>query len=312
MPRAVAHALLVFVDGIGMGSPGAHNPFDGAPGRTLAPLDGVREPRADLALGAIDATLGYPGLPQSATGQATLFSGEDAIGREGGHYPAFPTAALAAFLAENNVFARARAKGLAAGFLNGFDEARAARATRIVRGEEPRTRAFPVSASTICGAASGGTLRTGSDVARGAAATFDLTGDIVRGFGYPAPLRTPAEAAHAVLRGARELDLSYFEIFLTDKAGHSQDMAFARHEIARVEAFLDALFAEAASDELVVVTSDHGNLEDLSTGGHTYAKVPLVAKGPTSDELVAHARDLRDVAPGLLAALGSSWDARRS
>ena len=115
-----------------------------------------------------------------------------------------------------------------------------------------------------------------------------------------------------MLRGARELDLSYFEIFLTDKAGHSQDMAFARHEIARVEAFLDALFAEAASDELVVVTSDHGNLEDLSTGGHTYAKVPLVAKGPTSEELVAHARDLRDVAPGLLAALGSSWDARRS
>ena len=80
------------------------------------------------------------------------------------------------------------------------------------------------------------------------------------------------------------------------------------HRITAREGLADT----AADALLVVVTSDHGNLEDLSTGGHTYAKVPLVAKGPTSEELVAHARDLRDVAPGLLAALGSSWDARRS
>lgn len=303
--RRVRHALLIFVDGIGLGTRGAHNPFDGAPVQVLAPL-AEGSPAPGIAFGALDATLGYPGLPQSATGQATLFSGHDAMARANGHYPAFPSADLAAFLAEVNVFARARDLGLRSGFLNAFDDARAERAGRIVRGEEPRTRSFPLSASTISGVARGGVLRRMADVTRGAAATFDLTGEVVRGFGYPAPLRSPESAARAVLAGARELDLSYFELFLTDKAGHSQDMAFARHEIQRTERFLTELFARISDDELVVVTSDHGNLEDLSTGGHTLAKVPLFAKGPTSSELVQDARDLRDVAPHLLRALGVS------
>lgn len=305
MSRVVARTLLVFIDGIGMGTPGAQNPFDGAPVRTLAPLRG-ESPRAPLGLsmGTLDATLGYPGLPQSATGQATLFTGKDAIGHVGGHAPAFPSPNLMTFLIQENVFATARARGLDAAFLNGFDDARAERAGRIVRGEEPRSRTFPLSASTICGVAAGGILKTSADVRRGLSATFDLTGEIVRGFGYDAPRRTPEQAARAVIAGAREHDLSYFELFLTDKAGHSQDIAFARHEIARTERFLEALFDEAASDELVVVTSDHGNLEDLSTGGHTLARVPLLAKGPTADALVARATDLRDVAPHLLDVLG--------
>jgi 2,3-bisphosphoglycerate-independent phosphoglycerate mutase len=305
MPRLVARALLVFVDGIGMGMPGAQNPFDGAPIRVLAPLGGRHEPPRGIAMGTLDASLGYPGLPQSATGQATLFSGQDAMGIVGGHAPAFPSAKLAAFLATENIFAKGRTRGLTAGFLNGFDDARAERAGRIVRGEEPRARSFPVSASTICGVASGGTLRRSEDVRRGAAATFDLTGEIVRGFGYDAPHRTPEGAARAVLAGSLELDLSYFEIFLTDKAGHSQDMAFARHEIARTERFLEEIFASAADDTLVVVTSDHGNLEDLGTGSHTHARVPLLAKGPTADALIARAQDLRDVGPHLLAVLGA-------
>ena len=192
-----------------------------------------------------------------------------------------------------------------------LDEDRAARATRIVRGEEPRTRAFPVSASTICGAGSGGTLRTGRDVARGAAATFDLTGDIVRGFGYPAPLRTPAEAARAVLRGARELDLSYFEIFLTDKAGHAQDTTWARHEIDRTERFLAELLARTRPDrELVVVTSDHGNLEDLSTRSHTRADVPVLAWGRGSEAFLAGLGprpDLATVGAAVLAHALEAW-----
>ncbi len=50
--------LFVFVDGLGIGPPGPHNPFsaleEGPPFRFLA----------------ADASLGVPGLPQSATGGA--------------------------------------------------------------------------------------------------------------------------------------------------------------------------------------------------------------------------------------------------
>ena len=85
----MARALLVFVDGIGLGRPGAHNPFDGAPVSLLAPLAGGAAD-ARVAVGALDATLGHPGLPQSATGQATLFTGDDAVAVAGGHREGLP------------------------------------------------------------------------------------------------------------------------------------------------------------------------------------------------------------------------------
>jgi len=107
MPRA----LLVFVDGIGIGRPGAHNPFDGAPVSVLAGLSGWtgggERGDARIAHGALDATLGYPGLPQSATGQAVLFTGDDAIGATGGHRSGYPSRAVAALVTERSILRRA-------------------------------------------------------------------------------------------------------------------------------------------------------------------------------------------------------------
>jgi phosphopentomutase len=135
----------------------------------------------------------------------------------------------------------------------------------------------------------------------GQAATFDFTGEICRFFGMPAPVRSLADAARAVAAGASQLDVALFETFLTDKAGHAQDVTWARTEIGRVERFLSALFdAVDPSEQLVVVTSDHGNLEDLSTRSHTRAPVPLFAYGAGSEEFVRGAQSLLDIAPRIL------------
>ena len=81
-------------------------------------------------------------------------------------------------------------------------------------------------------------------------------------------------------------------------------MTWARHEIARLERFLVALFdAVDPREQLVVVTSDHGNLEDLSTRSHTRAPVPLLAFGRGARAFVEGARSLLDVAPRLISAL---------
>jgi hypothetical protein len=303
--------LLVFVDGVGLGSPGAHNPFDGAPVEILAPLGGAdARGRGDVAYARVDATLGYPGLPQSATGQAALYTGEDAVARAGGHREGWPTRAVAELLAERSIFARARARGLRAAFLNAFDDARAARVTRIVRGHEARPKRFPISASSLAALAGGGELRAFDDVRRGRAATFDLTGEVIRAHGYAAPRLTIRDAAEAVAAGAAELDLALFEMFLTDSAGHAQDTTWARHEILRTERFLSALFAAVdLREQLVVVTSDHGNLEDLSTRSHTRAEVPLLAFGAGAATFARGLRDLRDVGTRILDLAGAA-DAR--
>jgi 2,3-bisphosphoglycerate-independent phosphoglycerate mutase len=302
----MARALLVFVDGIGVGRPGAQNPFDGAPVSILAPLGGrAASSEAPLAFATIDATLGYPGLPQSATGQAVLFSGEDAMRVAGGHRSGYPSAKVAALVAERSFLRTARERGQRAGFLNAYEPERAARLTRIVRGEEAAPRHRGASSSTHAAVGGGGRLRTFADVEAGRAATFDITGEVCRAHGVAAPAVSIEGAARAVARGAAELDLALFEMFWTDKAGHAQDTTWARHEIVRVERFLAELFATIdPCEQLVVVTSDHGNLEDLSTRSHTRSPVPLWAYGARAHEFVDEVRTIKDVAPRLLAAAG--------
>jgi hypothetical protein len=293
----------VFVDGIGLGRPGAQNPFDGAPVRTLAPLAGGR-PDPRVAFAAIDASLGHPGLPQSATGQAAIFTGVDAVAVAGGHREGYPTRAVRELIAGASFLAKARSQGRRVALLNAFDGERAARLTRVVRGEEPFSREVRLSATALAALADGGELRTFADARAGRAVTFDFTGEVCRAFGLDAPHVSIDAAARTLASAAAELDVALFETFLTDKAGHAQDVVWARHEIARLERFLSTLLdAVDPAEQLVVVTSDHGNLEDLSTRSHTRALVPLMARGPGAEAFLRGARSLLDVAPRILASL---------
>jgi 2,3-bisphosphoglycerate-independent phosphoglycerate mutase len=305
--------LLVFIDGIGYGRPGAPNPFDGAPIELLAPLgDRGRSGLRGVAYHALDATLGHDGLPQSATGQAALYTGENAAAIEGGHRSGYPSKRLAEVILARSVFRRVRDAGGRAAFLNAFDARRAAYLTRVARGLEAPVRRRAPSASTLAQLAGGGELATMADVAAGRAATFDLTGEVWRAFGVEAPRRTTREAARAVAAGAAAVDLAYFELFLTDKAGHAQDMTWARAEIVKTERFLvELLDAIDPREQLVLVTSDHGNLEDLSTRSHTRAMVPLLAYGAGAGAVPRGARALTDLAPRLYdAALGVTGASR--
>ena len=175
--------LLVFIDGIGFGREGAANPFDGSPSEIFAPLGGHAgaASRSDMRATSIDATLGHAGLPQSATGQATLYTGRDAIAVAGGHRSAWPTGAVVTLVKDESLFAKARNIGISAGFLNVFDDARAERYARVFRGDEPRPKRFHMSASTIAALAGGEPreearmLSSEKALHEGRAATFDLT-----------------------------------------------------------------------------------------------------------------------------------------
>jgi len=296
-------ALLVFVDGIGFGRRGPQNPFCDLPLEVLAPLgaDG-RATFQGAHLVAIDATLGHAGLPQSATGQSVIFTGHDAIALAGGHASGYPSPRLRDLVTREGFLGRARERGRRAAFLNAFDAGRAERVARVLSGEDKPNRRFPPSASTVCAMARGGTLATFDDVRDGRAATFDLTGELLVAAGADAPRVSIASAARSVAAGAAENALALFEIFLTDAAGHSQDTEWARDEISRTDHFLAELFrAIDPREQLVVVTSDHGNVEDLSVRTHTRAPVPLLAFGAGAADFVRDAKSLLDVAPRLLA-----------
>jgi 2,3-bisphosphoglycerate-independent phosphoglycerate mutase len=294
-------ALLVFIDGIGFGRPGPQNPFFETPLDVLAPL-GDGDPFSGTSLVAIDASLGYPGLPQSATGQATIFTGTDAIALAGGHASGYPSRKLRELITRESFLGMARERGQRAKFLNAYDERRARHVENVLAGTEEPNRRFPPSASSVCGLARENALSTFDDVTRGRAATFDLTGELLRLAGLDAPRVSIDEAARNIAAGAAENDVTLFEMFLTDAAGHSQDTEWARDEAVRTDRFLRILFESIdPREQLVVVTSDHGNLEDLSVRTHTRAPVPLLAYGARAADFTAGAKTLLDVAPRLLA-----------
>ena len=299
-----AHALVVFVDGIGLAPPGPANPFSAslpafeslAGGHTW--VDGVpaRRQPGHVFL-PIDATLGLEGLPQSGTGQAALFTGENAARVHGRHFGPYPPTTVRSLVAEQSVFAQLVARGVPAdelAFANAYPD-------RFFRFVEARGR---WTTTTLAAHAAGVRLRTAADLAEGRAIPADLTGE---GWSrlIDATMRpfSEAEAARRVLALTAAHRLTLVEYYLTDKAGHSQDAGRASATLASLDRFLGALLAglDPARD-LLVLTSDHGNLEDLSVKGHTRNPVPLVAWGHGAGGF-ADAASLLDVAPRLVEVL---------
>jgi len=88
--------------------------------------------------------------------------------------------------------------------------------------------------------------------------------------------------------------------------GHHNDMAEALRLLADLDEFLGGLLAAVDLDDtLVVVTSDHGNLEDVAVRGHTENPVATLLIGGRQRALAGAIARLTDSAPALLSQLDS-------
>jgi hypothetical protein len=281
--------LLVFVDGVGVGRRGAHNPLDGAGSTFFDHFEGepLAPPHGGYAA-LTDATLGVEGLPQSATGQATIITGENAARYLGRHLSAFAGGSLRPLLGERSLFRRLSARGLAVAHAN---VAPASVAPRRVR---------TVSAMTVAAEEAGLAPRTLADVVAGRALHHDFTNESLIAYGFALPPIEPADAGARLARIAASSDFTAFEYFQTDAAGHARDAGAVRRHVRRLDRFLEAVLATADLERsTVVLTSDHGNVEDLSTGAHTRNPVATVAWGRGAENVASRVRSLADLAPAV-------------
>lgn len=298
--------FFVFVDGVGAGAPDPSvNPL--ARRRFLLSrfADGSGVPLPDGGRAALaDACLGVPGRPQSATGQSAILSGENAPQAMGRHLLGFPSRALRAWLAPRSIFRALSVAGRRATFANAFPVAYLMALGLPAEGEpEPhlarlRRRARP-SATTVAFSAGGERFLTWEDARLGRALAHDLTGARAVALGARLPRRTPEEAAAILARLAAASDLVFFEFFESDEAGHARSMERALEALSRLDRMLRALVARLAPGDSLVVASDHGNVEDLSTRNHTLARVPVLGFGGAAAR-VDEVRDLTHLAPLLL------------
>lgn len=280
--------LLLFVDGLGLGRPDpAVNPLVGGACPVLARL------LAEEAV-PVDAGLGVPGLPQSATGQAALLTGVNAPRAVGRHVEGFPGPALQEIVREHNLLRRVASAGLRATFANAyFMDAVTMAAIR-----RP-------SVTTVAALSAGIGLRGPAELLANRAVYQDLTREALRSRGYDGPLVDPAEAGAHLSAIAEAHDLTLFEFFQTDRAGHSGDRVRAETVLSRFDRFLEVVlrFAETPG-HLVLLSSDHGNIEDLTVRTHTLDPVPLAARGTGADAMRAAVRNLTDIAPAIAGVWG--------
>ncbi len=285
--------LLIFVDGLGIGTRGAHNPLDRL-GAEASPLAVFEDEEPELPFGGVlartDARLGVEGRPQSASGQTTILTGVNAPAALGYHKQGFPNEAMRGIIREHSIFLQLARAGVEPNvFANTY--------TRRFFDERPRW----VSATTVAVEAAGLPFRTVEDLRAGRAVYHDFTNRMAIERGEDVGLRTPEEAAAVLARVSAEHRFTLYEHFITDRAGHAQDFELALEALRALSRFVRAVLSEVDLESTtVLLTSDHGNVEDLSTRNHTLNLVPTLAWGPGREIVRRRVRSLADITPTII------------
>jgi Metalloenzyme superfamily len=265
-------------------------------GTSLFELEFKQRNSAELIIKAIDATLGIPGLPQSGTGQTTLLTGINAAKLLGYHHGPWPGPTIRPLL-EDSFPVRLAVQGGTVRLLNHYPPRYL---EGIARGKI-RLNAI-ATAATLAGA------------------TLEAQPGEVR---IPPPLGNPEGMQKTSLEQVREwgrelmrsnATLNIFDSWWSDHLGHEGSetaadssesdkltptaLEHAQDHVRRLEAFLEGALEARPPDTLLLITSDHGNFEDMGVKTHTFAPVPLVALGPSAFEF-ANVTDLTGVAPAL-------------
>jgi hypothetical protein len=310
--------LFIFLDGVGIGIPDAsRNPYAKA-GSRFFPQGLALGERVALPGGgqlkAIDACLGVPGVPQSATGQSALFTGVNTPAMLGYHLFAFPNRPLRSVLARQNLLKDAKAGGRRAAFLNaypGYSELLSDPAhVRLEDDGAVFAEGVPIqflkrfSVTTIMALSLHQPFFGTPQLREGRCLYQEYTNASLRGRGEDVPLLDENRAGAVLADASRDWDVGLWEYFRTDLVGHQSDMEKAVDLVRRIDAILESLLSRLPlSETTLVISSDHGNLEDTVEKGHTMNPVPLMAWGPAAESITEQCKSLTDVTPAILSNL---------
>ncbi len=276
--------LFIFIDGIGLRSPAPDNPIHAGNCPALCKL-------IENHAVPIDACIDVKGLPQSATGQATMFTGVNAARHMGRHCEGFPGPTLKRLIQNNNIFMELARKKKRCRFADAY---------MIDEVDDLESRRFK-SVTTVMAMTQPETILKRDDLLENQAVSHDITRSCLIEKGHDVPLIQPHQAAEHLIQVARANDFTLFEFFLTDLAGHSRSYETACQTLSMLDEFIAATAALCkATNMLLVITSDHGNIEDMGTKCHTRNPVPLLAVGPQAEKITTNTSSLMQVTPRIL------------
>jgi hypothetical protein len=291
---------MVFLDGVGIGKKDlVFNPFfkygSLAFEKIFGNIPSLDNPviiKDDCYLFPADANLGVDGLPQSGTGQVSLFCGVNAAKIAGKHYGPHPFSTTISFLKEQNILIYFRNK-YSSYFANAYPK------LFFDYLKSGRTR---LSVTTLTCKLNDIRLNTATDVRKGRAITAELTNERWNArLGYHLPVIKPKSAARRLLRIARKYKFTLFEYYLSDHIGHLRLAKDFEKIFTEMDEFLFTLMSEADRNNMtLIICSDHGNLEDLSTKTHTRNPSLTITAGRNAEKLFAEIKDITQIKQAII------------
>lgn len=298
------HLLIFFLDGVGLGGPDPEtNPFlhthlpnledilgdnwylrpeiSGREGRIIAK-------RASLV--PTDANMNIAGRPQSATGQATILTGKNVPQIVGEHYGPKPNQAVAKVIQEGNLFQKVIAAGGTAALITPYPQGY----FDAINSGKRLLSSVPLAATSA-----GLSLMTADDLRAGRAVSPGFTGQGWRDYlGYDdIPLISLVEAGQQIANIARNYDFSFFEHWPSDRSGHRGSLEEAVQHLEMIDRVFEGLFdAWDEANDLLIITSDHGNIEEKNHRLHSRNPVPTILFGRDHAKLIYKIHDLSDIA----------------
>jgi len=287
-----SRVLLFFIDGLGIGRLDSDNPLSQIDG--IEPLAHFIHQKKEIIFDGIliptDPRLGVEGRPQSASGQTTILTGINAPQFLGHHKQGFPNEKLREVIGEHSLFRQLQERKIEEiVFANAY--------TPQFFTETPRWK----SATTCAVEAAGLPFRKLPDLFGRQALFHDFTNQTLRERGFDAPLFSATESAEILADLAASYRFTLYEHFITDKIGHDRDFERARSHLPVLAEFIRETLSKLDLEKTTfILTSDHGNIEDLSVRNHTLNDVPTIVWGRKKEETARQIKDLTDITPAIL------------
>ncbi|MBX7170124.1 MAG: hypothetical protein K1X72_04150 [Pyrinomonadaceae bacterium] len=288
--------ILYFIDGLGIGTRNENNPLANI--ENIEPLAHFQNEKSNLIYDGVlvptDACLGVEGRPQSASGQTTILTGINAPQILGHHKQGFPNQKLRDVIAENSIFLQLKNLKIEPNlFANAYTKQYFE--THYLRWK---------SATTCAVEAAEMSFRMIPDLLGGFAVFHDFTNEFLRERGIDVPILSAAEAGKNLAKLVESNRFTLYEHFLTDKIGHEQDFEWAKRHLPDLAEMIRTVLQNINLETTTfILTSDHGNIEDLSVRNHTLNKVPTIIWGRKRHEIAKNINDLSDITPAIISLL---------
>lgn len=242
-----------------------------------------------------DACLGIKDLPQSGTGQMSIFCGINAPEKLGRHFGPYPHSSLVPLLEKLNIFRTLLELNKNVVFANAYPK------IFFDYIDSGKKRLSVTSLSCLL---SGVPLKNAKDLADGKALSAEIDNSRwVTKLNYDLPIINPQEAAQRLFKLTEENDFTLFEYFYTDHIGHFRIKDVAEVILSTFDEFLFYILSNLPKDITLLICSDHGNIEDMSVKMHTRNPAFTLSAGMHAETLAENVKDITQIKDSLIGIL---------